>query len=52
MKKILTFIALFSFCLNFVSADVLPFYPNRNKLNIADYPEWTFFQKMRSEPQI
>jgi hypothetical protein len=52
MKKFFVFMTLSFFCFTFVSADLWPSYPNRNKLNVADYTELTFFQKMRGEPQV
>jgi hypothetical protein len=46
MRKIIIFTLIFVLNLSLVNADILPIYPNINKLNVTDYPEWTFFQKI------
>ncbi|MDR1987431.1 MAG: hypothetical protein LBQ24_01330 [Candidatus Peribacteria bacterium] len=52
MKKIIIFALIFVLNLSLVNADILPditrdqkIISGKNILNVADYPEWTFFQK-------
>jgi hypothetical protein len=53
MRKIIIFALIFVLNLSLVNADILPNITKNQKLisggnvlNVSDYPEWTFFQKI------